>query len=93
MVPSQIKVQSLAQIIMNSKVALRAPNNTEIVEGQTVQEAYNAFMSDLSKSQERNNILDLEFNIDEASAEDGASEQEATEASDQSLTSDLLSKI
>ena len=52
-----------------------------------MQEAYDAFTSNLEASQKQNNILALEFNIDDATAQDDSAETEAAEVAD------LLSKI
>lgn len=67
MVPSQIKIENLAQIILGSKTKLSViQDKSTNISDQSVKEVYDQICSNLEKSQAQNNVLDLEFCMDEA---------------------------
>lgn len=87
MVPSHIKASNLSQIVLNAETSLTSKHNKEAVEDKTIQEIYDALMSSLPESQGQNNILDLEFLMNEARKLTDAESEQPGEAAD------LLDKI
>lgn len=63
MVPSHITVKTLSKVLLKQVVPLStAAINEGDTSDMTVAEIYEKFMSNLSKSERANNILDFEYN-------------------------------
>jgi hypothetical protein len=61
MAPSHITIKTLAKVLLKQGVTLTTNAISEDVSEMTIEEVYNKFMADITRSEKANNILDFEF--------------------------------
>jgi hypothetical protein len=64
MAPSHITVKTLAKVLLKKGVNLTTNTIMDDISEMTIEEVYNKFMADRTRSEHANNILDFEFDAD-----------------------------